>query len=608
VRDTPTPFHAASPLSEGLAFGDFVLEPLRRKVSRRDGTPVELTPRVFNVLQLFVERPGQLITKDTLMRELWPDQVVGENSLSQLIHALRRALGDDGERHRYIQTEARRGFRLVVPVEDRPEAPGGVDRAALVHTPRSTLAVLPFVALTSQPDLVLLEVGMADSVTARLSTVPGLVLRSVGSVRRFAGPERELGQAALALDVAWLLDGTLQLADGQLRVSARLLAMPGGMAAWSASYNAAFTHVFDVQDLIAERVAQALAAPLGGQAPWAPSLAAARLGGTRNIDAYQLYLAAQQHAQGIRADGLARSIELYLEALAIDECYALAHVGIAESCRRMVMGADRDPREALDVPRAHVQRALAMAPDLAEAHALMGWIHWWFDFDWARAELAFRRALALNANVANAHFGLAHMLLATLGRVEEGLAHARMACELDPLSLLYASLEATFLAAHGDVATARARLDRVLQIEPRFWIAHGQIGAIALKAGRLDDAIEALRRADALADGSTQMAAVLGVALARAGKLDEARAVLQRLQALAGERYVPPTSLAAVHASLGETVHALDALERAYERRDPRLTFLRNDYRWRALHGQPRFEALIEKLQLHLCPPGLSPL
>ena len=590
-----------------FAFGEFVLDRDRRQVLRISGEPIALTPRLFNALDLFVSKPGQLIDKEALMQQLWPGRVVEDNSLSQVIHSLRRALGVDDEGQRYIQTEARRGFRLVVAVAAVESTPAARP-VRVTLAPRSTLAVLPFVSITPEPSLELLEVGMADSLIARLSTVPGLVLRSVGSVRRFAGPERDLAQAARALDVVWLLDGTLQRSGDQLRVSARLLDMPGGgVAAWGASYNAAFTHVFDLQDSLSERVAQALVAPLAGRAAWAPVLAAARLGGTRNVDAYQLYLAAQQQAQSVRADGLTRSIELYQQALAIDEGYALAHVGIAESCRRMVFGADRDPREALDAPRAHVLRALDMAPDLAEAHALMGWIHWWYDFDWERAEQAFQRALVLNPNVANAHFGLAHMLVATLGRVDEGLAHTRMACELDPMSLLYASLEAAFIAACGGTAVARARLERVLQIEPRFWIAHMAVGATALAADEYDTAIDALRRSEALADRSTQASALLGVALARAGRADEAKAVQARLHALARSRYVPPSAVAALHAALGETAPALDALDRAFEARDARLTYMRNDTRWRGLHGEPRFAALLERMQLHRIGPGVCP-
>jgi len=590
-----------------FAFGDFVFDRTRRLVHGADGAAIAMSPRALDALEIFVARPGELIDKDALMQALWPGRVVEENSLSQVVSALRRALGDDGERRRYLQTEARRGFRLVVPVLRLGDADADAALTATPLTasaPRSALAVLPFVSLGAGQHDDLLEVGMADSLIARLSTVRGLVLRSIGSTQRFADAGRDPAAAARALDVAWVLDGTLQRAGERLRVNARLLGMPSGVATWSASFTVDYTSVFELQDAISEQVARALAAPLGGQTRWLPALAATRLGGTRNLDAYQCYLAANRHAQVIRADALIQSLTLYRQALDLDPRYALAHVGIAEAHRRMIMGADGEPRVVLDALRQHVLLALELAPDLAEAHAQMGWIHFWFDYDWPRAEQAFRLALTLNPNVALAHLGLGHLLLSSLGRIDDGLQHLRRSRELDPLSLIAITLEAGFIADAGDVATGRARLQRVLQIEPRFWVAHMAVGALALKVGDDAAAVAALRIADGLAQ-SSQAPALLGVALARAGLADHARGVLERLQAQAAERYTPPTSLATVHAALGDAPAALDHLERAFEAHDPRLAFMRNDPRWRDLRSEPRFAALLAKMRLDHVPPGL---
>ncbi|HWH81743.1 MAG TPA: winged helix-turn-helix domain-containing protein, partial [Burkholderiaceae bacterium] len=539
-------------LAARFAFGEVTFNPLRRAVWRLDGTPVPLSPRALDALELFVVRPGELIDKDTLMRALWPSLVVEENSLSQVISALRRALGDDGKR--YIQTEARRGFRFIAKVTERDGAASPAPNAA------ASLAVLPFASLAPESQDRLLEIGMADSLIARLSTVPGLCCRSVGSVHRFAGPNRDLAQAAQALEAAWILDGTLQQAGGRLRVNVRLLSMPSQMAAWSGSFNTEFTNVFDVQDVISERVAHALAASRGGQAPWAP--AAARLGGTRNVDAYQLYLAAKQQAQGYRADGLNRSIELCQQALAVDPGYALAHVGIARAAMRMIFSADREPREAMDTAREHVLAALKLAPDLAEAHAQLAHIEYWYDHEWELAERTFVIALTLDPNAAFAHFGLGH-LLATVGRQDEALLHMRTARELDPTVLMYQTAEGVMTADSGHVAAGRARLERVLQIDPTFWFAHYAVGTLALAAGDPETSIAAQRRAEDSANGSSLPTAQLGVGLARAGRRKEARAVLARLEAIAAQRYLPPTLLAMVYAALGDTAAALDALERA---------------------------------------------
>lgn len=278
--------------SNRYAFGDFVLERSHYRVLRADGTALALTPRLFNALLLFVDRAGELLDKDLLMRTLWPGLVVEENNLSQVVSALRRSLGDDGESSRYIQTVPRRGFVFVCPVTPLPEpvppvppaapatpavlptsavplpaddglpvapdAPLQPGRRRWLRTASAAgalgatagigwwwaaqrdrpggdaamaLAVLPFKPLHLEGRDELLEIGMADSLIARLSTLPGLAVRSTGSVLRYAGPAQDPLRAARELGVDWIVDGTLQRRGDSLRVSARLLRAADGTAA-----------------------------------------------------------------------------------------------------------------------------------------------------------------------------------------------------------------------------------------------------------------------------------------------------------------------------------------------------------------------------------------
>lgn len=657
------------PPSERYAFGDFVLERSQQRVLRGDGTAMNLTPRLFAALLLFVERAGELLDKDALMLALWPGLVVEENNLSQVISGLRRALDDDTQDSRYIQTVPRRGFRFVAAVTALPDvgAIAGAPMAEAVSPPsparspslevranegtpadehgvpalarrrslawalagttaatmgggawwwlgprassrqtspvRSTLAVLPFKPLITEGRDELLEVGMADSLIARLSTLPGLVVRSVSSVRRFSGPDQDPVRAARELDVVWIVDGSLQRRGDQLRITARLLSAADGAAAWSGSFSEKVTGVFDIQDTISERIARVLTSHLGpGNA--APSLSRAA-GGTRDADAYQLYLAARQHAQGIRSAGLRKSVELYNKAIEIDPGYALAYAGLVESYRRMIFGADIAPVEAFEPAKVAAQRALELGPQLAEAHAGLGWIRFWYDFDWPGAERKFRDALGLSANVVEAHFGLG-LLLLSLDRPDEGFSHIRRARELDPMSLILNALEAGFLLDRGQRDEAAARLNRAFEIEPDFWVAHLTLAGLHLADNKPDLALQAVRRADALADGSTQAAALLGVLLARLGRRDEAQAVLTRVIELGRTRYVPPTTVAAIHAALGNVEPALDALDRAYAVRDARLVYMKDDGRWSRLRQQPRFVALVRRMKLDGLRPGKS--
>jgi DNA-binding winged helix-turn-helix (wHTH) protein/TolB-like protein/Flp pilus assembly protein TadD len=626
------------------AFGDFVLERAQQEVRRSDGSALNLSPRLFNALLLFVEHAGELLDKDALMRALWPGLVVDENSLSQVVSGLRRALADDPLASRYIQTVPRRGFRFVASVTTPPDQartrttrPVATQRQATARRhwlylaliggaaaslgaaglwasrralrpggagPPSTLAVLPFKPLVAEARDELLEVGMADSLIARLSTVPGLVVRSVGSVRRYAGTEQDPLRAARELDVAWIVDGSLQRRGDQLRVTARLLRSTDGLAAWTGTFDEKFTGVFEVQDAISARVAKVLAPSLEVFAG-APARGSG-LGGTRNTDAYQLYLAAGRYAQDMRADSLRKSTALYRQALDIDPGYALAWVGLAETHRRTLFGTDAKPSDAFDPADAAIRHALASAPDLAEARAEQAFKLFWFDFDWTGAERGFRRALASNPNVVAARFGLASLLL-NQDRPDEGFAQMRITRELDPMSPVYNTLEAAYLLAAGRRDEARGRLNLALDIAPGFWLAHCTQALLDLADRKTDEAIAEMRRGVVLSDGTTRPLALLGSHLARIGQREEAREILNRLLALAKSRYVSPSSIATVYAALGDVEPALDALDQAFLMRDTRLVFLKDDARLASLRHEPRFVALMHKLKLDQFGPGLAP-
>lgn len=637
-------------------FGDFRLDALQRRLSRRDGALVALTPRLVDALLYFVERTGELLDKEALMKALWPGLVVEENNLNQTISALRRALGDESQDSRYIQTVPRRGFRWVAEVrtvsdtadaspglapppdapspavvEPSPPEPAASSAPARPARRRwlwaaaaavaviaaagfwlqeqwpkaerepmatTTLAVLPFKPLVSDSRNELLEVGMADSLIARLSTLPGLVVRSVGSVQHYAGAAQDPLVAARELDVEWVVDGTFQRWGDQIRVTARLL-RADGTARWSGTFDEKFTGVFDVQAMISDRVAQVIAPRLS-----ASSRRSLTASGTTHPDAYQLYLAARSSAQNLRPSGLRRSILFYKKALELDPNYALAWAGLAETYRRLPFGADTPPTEAFEPARAAALRAIEIDPSLAEGHAGLGWVKFWYEWDWPGAEREFRRAIELNPNVWEAQLGLGH-LLSSLGRGDEGFPHIQRARELDPMSMITNTLEAGYLLGRGRREEADQRIRRALEIDPEFWVGHLTLASFHLADKDPAKAIEALRDADRYSEGeSTQALTLIGYVLGRNGQREQALAVLDRLLALAKERYVPPTSIAAVYAGLGDNGTALDYLERAYDVRDLRLSFIKIDGRWGSLKDEPRFQALLKTMKLDKAPGG----
>ena len=261
-----------------------------------------------------------------------------------------------------------------------------------------------------------------------------------------------------------------------------------------------------------------------------------------------------------------KSIDLYQQAIALDRSYALAYAGMGESYRRLVFGADGEPGVVLKAAKDCNTRALQIDPELAEAHAGLGWNLFWYDWDWPAAAAAFDRALALNASESNAHLG-SSQLLQTLGRDAQALVHLQ-------------------------------RLQRVFDIEPDFWVAHMMRSGLLLHDGKNDEALAALEQADRLADGSSQAAAAWDNLLARKGQPERARAVLARLLEQGRTRYMPPVSPGLVYAGLGENEAAMAALDKGYAVRDPRMTLVQFDGRFKALREDARFAALMRRMKL----------
>lgn len=597
-------------------FADFRVDRTARMLRRRDGTPVPLTPRVFDTLLYLVEHCGVVLGKDDLLAAIWPGRVVEENNLSQSISALRRALGSGAAR--LILTVPGRGYRFVADVQVQPAeqdvpfagvvvpllrrpanagarltllpSPARVPNAS--KPPLRVLAVLPFRPLVAQQRDEALVMGMAEVLIARLSSSRELVVRPLSLARRYDTSDRDPLAAGRELGADVVVDGALQRDRERLRVTARLLRVADGLALWAHAFDVEFTGVFDVQDEIAGRVSEALALRLGGDE---------KRGLTRrdtvSVDAYQCYLIGRHHIAKLTPAEILKGIALLQQAIAHDPNYARAHATVADAYRRLPIACDWRPTEAFAQAQAAALEALALDETLSEAHFALGFVRFWYEWRWPDAEAAFRRAIELGPDCAEPHLGLAH-LLSNLGRQREAITEIRRARELDPLSLIANTLEASFLSLAGRDEEALARLQKVFDIDPHFWVAQLHLGRILLKVGRSEAAIGALRKARTLSGDGPHVVAALGDAYARSGDAKSARACLRDLRALSARRYVPPSNLAVVHCALGESEPALDWLERAYAERDAWLTFIKIDRRWDALRGHPRFATLAGRMGL----------
>ena len=632
-------------------FEDYELDRSRGSLLRA-GQPVHLRPQAYKALKYLAENSGRLVTKDQLIEEIWEGRAVTDDSLVQCLRDVRQALGEQGGQ--YLRTERGRGYifdptpggwseevdivKVVIEEEEAegvataltpspqaamtaPPVPARATRRGLAFlvagllavglimgaayyffrsgtnwsAPAAevrTLAVLPFKPLASEGRDEALEVGMADTLIAKLGNMGVFTLRPLSSVRRYGGLEQDPFDAGRQLGVEAVLDGTIHRSGDRVGVTVRLVRVDDRSQLWDGRFDAPFTDIFSVQDAISEKVVAALK-------PRLTTAEGRRLAKhyTENVEAYQLYLRGRYHALKRTRPETQRAISYFEQAIAADPFYALAYVGLADA-HVSALASGLPSNEIFPQARAAAQKAIEIDGTLAAAHAELGYINFWYDWDWGASENKIQRALGLDPDSAEAHLYYAH-LLSNTGRHAEALAEAKRARELDPLNLHINALEGQFLIHAGRTDEALTRLRETLEMESNHFLAHLYTSSAYIEKGMYSEAISEARKAREISEArSTYSEAFLGYALAKSGNEDEARSVLKGLLRSSAERYVSPYHIALIYNGLGERDEALAQLERAYAQHDHAMVFLKVEPRWNNLRSEPRFQDLLRRVGL----------
>jgi len=464
--------------------------------------------------------------------------------------------------------------------------------AQLAALSANSVAILPFKPLVPETRDPVLEMGMADSLITKLSGSGDIIVPSLTSVRSYAALDQDPLEAGRKLGVNSVLDGNVYKSGDQLRVTVRLIKVSDGKPLWSASFDERFTDVFSVQDTISEKVAEALALRLNTEAQ-------KRLmkRSTENVAAYQLYLTGRFHWNKFTPPEIAKSIGFFEQAVAMDPEYALAYLGLADAYRALGMTGQSSPGELFPKAKAAATRAIQIDDSLAEAHATLAMVTMFFDWDWGAAEREARHAIALDPNSGAAHLACAHVL-STLGRHSEALREAARGRELDRVSLINNSREGALLYLARRYDEAVERLQRTLELDPNFWVAHLYLGKTYLEQEKYSEARAALDRAVEFSRANLEAISMIAYFSARTGDYEKAKETLAQLRALSTERHVAPYHIALVHAGLGEQDEAVAWLERAFQERDPRLSWLKVEPSWDSLRSNSRFVAILRRIGL----------
>lgn len=593
-------------------------------IVRGSGGSVHLEPRVMAVLQALARRPGELVSRNELLSEIWPGGNTYDEALTQCVYQLRQQLASaGGDDYRVLVTTVpKRGYLLKGDVqsmdpEPRAAAVPEVSRRRLylwvlatlmilavgwavlqwrtgpdAAAPQArTIAVLPFLPLVEEDRDPVLELGMADTLIARLSGIRQIIVRPMSSVRRYADMHRDTLRAGRELGADAVVEGSIQRSGQDLRVTVRLLRVGDGAALWADTFHESSSSMFAVQDAICERVAAALAQEFGQQEQPQP----ARLG-TSDAEAYEHYLKGRYVFARFTLSDMRASIDHFRRAVSRDPNYAQAWLGLASVQFRIPIAGEAPPNEFYPNAKAAAQKALEIDPTLAEGHAMLGWIAHWYDWDWAASEAHFKRAIELDPHDTEGHLGYAHLLLVT-GRHEQALAEVRRARELSPFFLVAASLEGFFLIRAQRPEEAIQRLEDTRELNENFWLVRLHLAEAYMAADRYEDALGEARAARQLSGGSTIATAREVACLARLGRAAEAGALLSELLQRSAEHYVPPYDLALAYAGVSDVDAALASLERAYEVRDPKMALL-GVHEWTGMRDEPEFIDLMRRMDL----------
>jgi DNA-binding winged helix-turn-helix (wHTH) protein/tetratricopeptide (TPR) repeat protein len=582
-----------APSSTVYSFAGFLLDARRRLLlAERSGETVALSTKAFDTLLYLVEHAGDVVRKADLLRAVWPGVVVEENNLSQCVSALRGALGEDPRAHEFIVTVPGRGYRFVAEVSrvtpSTRKTPPPLTTPPIEGREPVTLAVLPFKPLSASAANDALDLGMADALIARIGALRNVRVAPLSSVRRYTDAEDPLA-AGRALGVSRVLEGSLQRHGDRLRVSARLLDVEAGAQLWADRFDEPLADIFTIQDTIAERVADAVLDTVTGG-----DRQRLRRRPTQDALAYQSYVngwSALTRPSGANLEQGLRHLE---QAVQRDPDFALAYVCMADCWALFGVFGLRPPHDAFPRAREAVLRALAIEPELAEAHAELAHILWVYELDAPRAERALRRALEIDPQSAMAHhyLGLSQLIV---GNFEEALTSLRRAQAAEPLAVnINTNIGMIhYYARRYDEAIAQAQA--ALELDRRFDHAYSIIGRSLVQTGHYEAAIEQFRARKGVTIGDD---ADVPTAYALSGDKAAARRELERLLAERDWRFVSPHAIATIYAALGDKEAALDWLDRAFDERAQPIGFVLVDPLFDGFHDEPRFKRLLEKLHL----------
>jgi serine/threonine-protein kinase len=521
----------------------------------------------------FTGDTSQAIVVQHLTREPpWLDKRGGLEAISGAVH---RAMSKD-PRDRFASCAQ---FAAALRSHGAASAPA----PPLKRVAQQSVAVLPFVNMSPDPEHEFFSDGLSEDLIHVLSRIPGLHVTARTSAFAFKGRTVTPSEVGRKLHVNCVLLGSVRRASNRMRVTAQLVNTTNETELWSERFDRELVDIFALQDDIAGHIAEALQLTIFG--------AHAADDAPHDFETYEIYLKGRFLWNKRSVPALEQALDYFSRAIERDKGFALAHAGLADVLATIGMYGVRPPHAVMPMARGSATTAITLDQRIAEPYATLGCVRALYDWDWVGAEESFRRAIALEPNYALAHHWLAVTVLAPLGRLDEARAELHSAKRLDPLSPSIAATIGLVSFYERDYVHAEREYRDVIELNPDFGIVHYFLAHTLRLQGRPADAVASYTRALELMGESAEVLAGRGAALAESGDLDAARKHLPMLSDIASRHYVSPALVAQVHIALGEPDVAITHLQRAAEDRSAEMAWLRSPL-WDAMRGREDFELL----------------
>jgi len=458
-------------------------------------------------------------------------------------------------------------------------------------SPIDSIAVLPFVNTSGDPNTQYLSDGISEGVMHSLSQLPQLRVMARTSAFRYRGIDVDPQKVGRDLNVRAVLTGTLAKHGDVLRIEAELVDVTNGAELWGEKFDRQVSDVSTIEDQIASDISDGLRMRLSGEEK-------RRLtrDSTQNAEAYQLYLNGRFHWNKRTEEELNKAIGYFKQSIEKDPNYALAYVGLADAY--LVLPQYGRMASSLAAPRVKeaLTKALEIDGNLAEAHASLGRMKE-DEWDWAGAEKEYRRAIELNSNYPTAHHWYA-LFLSDMKRSDEAINESRLALKLDPLSPIISNLLGWTLMTAGHYDSAVEQLRRTLELEPTFSESHFLLSKAYWGKGLYPEAISEAEKAASNSGRTPRFVAAVGYALAAAGKRAEAHNIIDELVRSSKSDNVSPSYIAGIYSTLGERDQAFEWLEKAYQVRDDELAYIKDDPIFGSIRSDPRYTDLLRRMGL----------